>query len=65
MPQKMEHALKELAEPINIHINDPIAKIIVGLLKDTLVIWGGEFGRTPFLQGKQYWRKRRRYLGYH
>ena len=23
-----------------------------GLLEDTLVIWGGEFGRTPFLQGK-------------
>ena len=22
-----------------------------GLLDDTLVIWGGEFGRTPFLQG--------------
>lgn len=23
-----------------------------GLLEDTLVIWGGEFGRTPYLQGK-------------
>jgi hypothetical protein len=23
-----------------------------GLLDDTLVIWGGEFGRTPFFQGK-------------
>jgi hypothetical protein len=23
-----------------------------GLLDDTLVIWGGEFGRTPFLQGR-------------
>ncbi|MCA9125424.1 MAG: DUF1501 domain-containing protein, partial [Planctomycetales bacterium] len=23
-----------------------------GLLDDTLVIWGGEFGRTPFLQGQ-------------
>ena len=23
-----------------------------GLLDDTLVIWGGEFGRTPFLQGE-------------
>ncbi len=22
-----------------------------GLIEDTLVIWGGEFGRTPFLQG--------------
>jgi hypothetical protein len=24
----------------------------LGLLDDTLVIWSGEFGRTPFLQGK-------------
>ena len=23
-----------------------------GLLADTLVVWGGEFGRTPFLQGE-------------
>ena len=23
-----------------------------GLLEDTLVVWGGEFGRTPFLQGE-------------
>ena len=23
----------------------------LGLLDDTIVIWGGEFGRTPFLQG--------------
>jgi hypothetical protein len=23
-----------------------------GMLEDTLVIWGGEFGRTPFLQGR-------------
>ena len=22
-----------------------------GLLEDTLVVWGGEFGRTPFIQG--------------
>ncbi|MFO0808672.1 MAG: DUF1549 domain-containing protein [Gemmataceae bacterium] len=24
----------------------------LGMLDETLVIWGGEFGRTPFLQGK-------------
>ncbi|MGI9456329.1 MAG: DUF1501 domain-containing protein [Aeoliella sp.] len=24
----------------------------LGLLDETLVIWGGEFGRTPFIQGK-------------
>ena len=23
-----------------------------GLLEDTLVVWGGEFGRTPMFQGK-------------
>ncbi len=28
-----------------------------GLLNDTLVIWGGEFGRTPFLQGDMNDRK--------
>ena len=37
MPDKMEHVLKELAEPINIHINDPIAKRIVGVLKKTFI----------------------------
>lgn len=29
-----------------------------GLLDDTLVIWGGEFGRTPFIQGNLEDRKR-------
>lgn len=29
-----------------------------GLLDDTLVIWGGEFGRTPFIQGNINERKR-------
>ena len=29
-----------------------------GLLADTLVIWGGEFGRTPFIQGSLEGRKR-------
>ncbi len=29
-----------------------------GLLDDTLVIWGGEFGRTPFIQGDLKERKR-------
>jgi uncharacterized protein (DUF1501 family) len=24
-----------------------------GMLDDTLIIWGGEFGRTPMFQGKQ------------
>ena len=29
-----------------------------GLLDDTLVVWGGEFGRTPFIQGALDDRKR-------
>ena len=28
-----------------------IAGLIRGLLEDTLVLWGGEFGRTPVAQG--------------
>jgi Protein of unknown function (DUF1501) len=36
--------------------DQPIAALLTdlkqrGLLKDTLVIWGGEFGRTPMVQG--------------
>ena len=38
-------------------MDKPIAALIRdlkmrGLLKDTLVIWGGEFGRTPFREGR-------------
>jgi hypothetical protein len=38
-------------------VDRPIAGLIAdlrarGLLEDTLVWWGGEFGRTPFAQGK-------------
>jgi Protein of unknown function (DUF1501) len=37
-------------------VDQPIAALLKdlkarGLLKDTLVVWGGEFGRTPFAQG--------------
>jgi uncharacterized protein (DUF1501 family) len=37
-------------------VDQPIAGLLAdlkqrGLLKDTLVIWGGEFGRTPHAQG--------------
>jgi hypothetical protein len=43
--------------------DQPSAGLIVdlkmrGLLDDTLVIWGGEFGRTPFIQGDLKDRKR-------
>jgi hypothetical protein len=38
-------------------VDRPIAGLLAdlrdrGLLKDTLVLWGGEFGRTPVTQGK-------------
>jgi hypothetical protein len=38
-------------------VDKPIAGLLTdlkarGLLKDTLVLWGGEFGRTPVVQGK-------------
>src|SRR5204863_5359794 len=37
--------------------DQPVAALIEdlrerGLLEDTLVIWGGEFGRTPFREGR-------------
>src|SRR5205807_10248667 len=37
-------------------VDRPIAGLLKdlkarGLLKDTLVLWGGEFGRTPYAQG--------------
>ena len=37
-------------------VDQPIAGLLTdlkarGLLKDTLIVWGGEFGRTPFAQG--------------
>ena len=38
-------------------VDQPIAALLKdlkqrGLLKDTLVVWSGEFGRTPFAQGR-------------
>jgi len=48
MPKHMDHARA---------VDRPVAALIAdlkqrGLLADTLVWWGGEFGRTPFAQGK-------------
>ncbi|MFN0171636.1 MAG: DUF1501 domain-containing protein [Bryobacteraceae bacterium] len=39
---------KEVDKPVAGLLKDLKAR---GLLKDTLVIWGGEFGRTPWAQG--------------
>ena len=43
-----ENNAKEVDKPIAGLLKDLKAR---GLLKDTLVIWGGEFGRTPTAQG--------------
>jgi len=48
MPKHAEHAKA---------VDKPVAGLLAdleqrGLLEDTLVWWGGEFGRTPFAQGK-------------
>lgn len=49
--------LKEGHEKNAREVDKPIAGLLTdlkqrGLLKDTLVLWGGEFGRTPVAQGK-------------
>ncbi|MFM7605441.1 MAG: DUF1501 domain-containing protein, partial [Prosthecobacter sp.] len=48
--------LKTTLERNCTQVDKPIAGLLAdlksrGLLKDTLVIWGGEFGRTPHSQG--------------
>jgi len=48
---KKDHARNAL------EVDQPITGLLTdlkqrGLLKDTLVVWGGEFGRTPVAQGK-------------
>ena len=48
MPQHEQHA-RATDKPVAGLIRDLRAR---GLLEDTLVWWGGEFGRTPFAQGR-------------
>jgi hypothetical protein len=48
--------IKENHEKLAGQIDQPIAALIKdlkqrGMLEDTLVIWGGEFGRTPVVEG--------------
>ena len=48
--------LKSGHEKNSLAVDKPIAGLLTdlkqrGLLEDTLVIWGGEFGRTPIVQG--------------
>jgi hypothetical protein len=49
--------LKELLPKRCVAVDQPIAALLTdlkarGLLDDTLVIWGGEFGRTPTAEGR-------------
>ncbi len=52
-----QHAeLKEKHTELAQQVDRPIAGLLVdmkrrGLLEDTLIVWGGEFGRTPTAQG--------------
>ena len=48
MPKHEEHA-RAVDQPVAALLEDLEQR---GLLEDTLVWWGGEFGRTPFAQGK-------------
>ena len=48
--------LKEGHEKNSLAVDQPIAALLTdlasrGLMDDTLVVWGGEFGRTPTVQG--------------
>jgi uncharacterized protein (DUF1501 family) len=50
--------LKEMHEKNAAEVDLPIAGLLAdlkgrGLLKDTLVVWAGEFGRTPTMQGNK------------
>jgi hypothetical protein len=52
-----QHGNMKQHEPNAREVDKPIAGLLAdlkqrGLLKDTLVLWGGEFGRTPVTQGK-------------
>lgn len=40
---------RAMSKPVSALLKDLKAR---GLLQDTLVIWGGEFGRTPFREGR-------------
>ena len=48
LPKQLPHQCKDTDQPSAALVKDLKAR---GMLEDTLVIWGGEFGRTPFVQG--------------
>jgi len=49
LPKRLREQCKDTDQPSAALIQDLKAR---GLLEDTLVIWGGEFGRTVYSQGK-------------
>ena len=49
LPSKISQQCEDIDQPAAALINDLDQR---GMLDDTLVVWGGEFGRTPFSQGK-------------
>lgn len=49
LPKSIEHQCKQIDRPTAALITDLKRR---GMLDDTLVIWGGEFGRTVYSQGK-------------
>jgi hypothetical protein len=49
LPQELQKQCRETDRPAAALVRDLKRR---GLLDDTLVIWGGEFGRTAFSQGK-------------
>jgi hypothetical protein len=49
LPEKIVKVCKDTDQPAAALVEDLDQR---GLLKDTLVVWGGEFGRTVYCQGK-------------
>ena len=55
-PWDQHGAIKQGHAKMAAQVDQPIAALLAdlearGLLDDTLVVWAGEFGRTPFAQG--------------
>lgn len=49
LPQSIRHQCSQIDQPTAALITDLKRR---GMLEDTLVVWGGEFGRTVYSQGK-------------
>ena len=50
--------LKNFMETCSSHVDQATAALVTdlkqrGMLEDTLIVWGGEFGRTPMIQGNK------------